>query len=526
MDDDARLKYLFFIGCAISPLSILGSALTLITLHRTKKGTGTSASGGNNGSGSGNNNKPQTKTFHRLMMGISISDIIFATGLTLGPLPMPKEMGLQWAHGNTATCTMQGFFLQLGAASIAYSFMLMVYFVLVIRYNMREATIATRIEPFMHLVPLLFFGGSAFAGLALDVFNPAGVFCWLGVWPMGCDEEPDVVGECERGGDYIHVFGNWFAVVPYIVLTFGIIMALLIVAFTVVNRYRQGNRFVFAGSRNNNNNIQSPAAKRTQQVIVQCSLYGISFANTLIWTTLVGNVFSWLGKENDVMGKHFWLSAVSLFFFNSQGFFNFIIFIRPRYLRKRKDFPLARPWHAIYMAVWNVTISEFQQTSSTNHNIRISNSGASSNNNNKASTSNKIPSSSPRLWFAASSLRGSSGPLSREMSQEGAPPPQSGSITLDANASSEIAKYPAHWFADPLAGKQQATTTATTFTTPLPTPPTPEEEVLKSQEAPGEMAPEHEVSSQEATRAMAPEQEVLPQQEAEIETVPEQEVPP
>ena len=123
-------------------------------------------------------------------------DLFFSCALMLGPLPMPKELGYMGAHGNTQTCSAQAFFTQLGLGSFCYSQMLMLYFVLVIRYNTRETVMERRVEPFMHLVPIAFYLGSAIAGLVLGVFNPSGNSCWVGTYPPGCEYEPDV--QCER----------------------------------------------------------------------------------------------------------------------------------------------------------------------------------------------------------------------------------------------------------------------------------------------------------------------------------------
>jgi len=331
MDVEAKIKALILIPCAVAPLSIVGSILTLLTIHRTRAG-----------------GKSLT-TYHRLMASISIFDLILSLGLMLGPVPVPVETGFPYSRGSTVTCSFQGFLLQLGSASFFFNAMLMVYYVLVIRFNVRTDVMATKIEPFLQLTPLLFYFSTAVAGLFLEVYNLAGTNCWIAGSPTGCSEDPSV--ECERGGDVVPMFGTWLSVVPVFIWTVIIILALAVVAFTVLRRYCRSRRFVFHGSEGSRG-----VRKQTQQVIIQCVLYALAFLNVTLWSTLA-TVFEWAGNYLDYTGDHFWMAFLSIFFFPIQGFFNFLIFIRPRYSALRTDCADRGRWFALREAIWNPTES-------------------------------------------------------------------------------------------------------------------------------------------------------------------------
>jgi hypothetical protein len=55
-------------------------------------------------------------TYHRLVFGLCISDILSSFGFALASTMVPKEMNYlaPGAQGNTATCTTQGFILAVG----------------------------------------------------------------------------------------------------------------------------------------------------------------------------------------------------------------------------------------------------------------------------------------------------------------------------------------------------------------------------------------------------------------------------
>jgi len=88
-----------------------------------------------------------------------------------------------------------------------------------------------------------------------------------------------------------------------------------------------------------------------RQVIVQALLYSLVFINTITWSSME-TIYYLIGKEYDDFGDQYWISILALTFFPLQGFFNFLIFIRPRYLKNRNHLNNHGRLRAFWEAVW------------------------------------------------------------------------------------------------------------------------------------------------------------------------------
>lgn len=92
-------------------------------------------------------------------------------------LPIPADTpGAYAAYGTDASCKTQAFFIQFGIGASFYNLCLSVYYYLFIVKNIRTTT---TFERCMHFVCLSFSLGTAVAALALDLFGPAGFWCWI-----------------------------------------------------------------------------------------------------------------------------------------------------------------------------------------------------------------------------------------------------------------------------------------------------------------------------------------------------------
>ena len=98
-------------------------------------------------------------------------------------------------------------------------------------------------------------------------------------------------------------------------------------------------------SSNNNQNYITASSTTTEAsmmeqrmrlVITQSLLYGISFLNVMIWST-VGTILFLVGVPPEFYQDNFWLDAMAIIWFPLQGLFSFLIYIRPRYLIIRRQ---------------------------------------------------------------------------------------------------------------------------------------------------------------------------------------------
>ena len=361
MNDEAKIKFLSFIPCFTASLSIICSSLILSLIYKTGKAG------------------IKLTTYHRLLLGVAFFDIVFSLGLALGPFLMPSETGLPYAYGNQQSCSFQSFLLTFGMTGFGYSTCLMMYYLLVIRYNLKDQFIARWYEPIFHFIPLTFHTSVAISGFFLQVYNSQGLRCWVGASPLGCEENPDL--ECKRGGEYEVVFGSYLVVLPQCIYVLLILLFLTALGATVWQQYQRQKRFSFMAS------DTGMSKERMQLVITQCFLYGFSFLALFVWGVVATFMIFVLNIQYDALGKHFWLTAFISTLVPMQGVFYFCIFIRPRYLSLRRSSPTLNRWQAFLRAInqpaqqsagssysgnilsrrANSKLSHFSETGSSNH---------------------------------------------------------------------------------------------------------------------------------------------------------------
>ena len=158
----------------------------------------------------------------------------------------------------------------------------------------------------------------AILALVLDLYNPVpqGLRrCYISIYPPNCSAWDGV--ECKRGSVPLLMA---LMVVPGLVsMTFFMCCSILL--------YLTIRQRLLRSSRTSQHNVLN----NSQSMATQALLYSIFFFNTNIWLTLSFLIF-FIGDVEKakvpfailVLGDLFWLS---------QGFFNFIIFIRPRFVR-------------------------------------------------------------------------------------------------------------------------------------------------------------------------------------------------
>jgi len=114
----------------------------------------------------------QCTPYTRLLVAMSVCDIAFSISTGVATFLRPRETSRKiWAFGNDATCSFGGFMVQATTGGIWYQGMLSIYFLLTTRYGMKNATIAKRIEPLMHITALGFPIGTAIVGTVMGIYG-------------------------------------------------------------------------------------------------------------------------------------------------------------------------------------------------------------------------------------------------------------------------------------------------------------------------------------------------------------------
>ena len=104
-------------------ISVIGSAATICHIIRTHKGL--------------------SSTYHRLVFGLCVGDLMASFAFAFNSTPAPKDMQyvIPYARGNMGTCTTQGFILTVGImiASL-YNCMICFYYLSIITFKERTTT--------------------------------------------------------------------------------------------------------------------------------------------------------------------------------------------------------------------------------------------------------------------------------------------------------------------------------------------------------------------------------------------------
>ncbi|CAJ1937658.1 unnamed protein product [Cylindrotheca closterium] len=153
-----------------SLLSLIGSSLIIINVRTIRKKT----------------------PYRRILLALSISDIISTVGWLLQPFLADKDApdAWVWSIGNKPSCVMLGSFSQFGVTSHLYSLFLAVYFLFIVRFGVKERSFK-RFERWIHATILGFCLSTAIAGVLLGIFRPSILSpgCWISAPPEGCSED-------------------------------------------------------------------------------------------------------------------------------------------------------------------------------------------------------------------------------------------------------------------------------------------------------------------------------------------------
>ncbi len=285
----------------------------------------------------GSNSRSQRPTYHRFLMAMSVYKILQCIWAAGGPMPVPIWTEGYGTFGNTGTCTAQGFFTTLSLSELIYNAGLSVYYILTIRYGFREQWISRRYEPVVHAVAFIepmIFGISA---LSMTIYNPSFIpelGCWASPFPLTCYFAHET---CERG----RYFTQWswaFYSQQCLYVTIIVIMSGLLY-WTIRSQYVTSNRYASRES------VQM--RERTRDVAYQALLFSAVAIFTTMWSIITTLDYLW--NASPVWTKISVFTGVPAF--TSQGFFNFLVYIRPRYIRVRRRKPEIGRWGALVEVV-------------------------------------------------------------------------------------------------------------------------------------------------------------------------------
>jgi hypothetical protein len=181
-------------------------------------------------------------------------------------IPIPANYGISHAHGTQVTCSTQAFLIYIMVVSHMYSAALSIYFLLIIRYKVREDHLAHTVEPILHFLALGWgYGSTLYAATATDIFNPVALqnVCAFGVSPPFCNVIPNMV--CTRGQRTRYYTLVLFTVPTIIIFCFVLLMLMMII-LTIRSQLRRNLLYAFRGDVTRNQQQQSSWKNNISQV--------------------------------------------------------------------------------------------------------------------------------------------------------------------------------------------------------------------------------------------------------------------
>jgi hypothetical protein len=275
------------------------------------------------------------KVHHRILLGLSCSDIIAFLCHFMSSWPIPIETHKYGAIGSDVTCSAQGFLVQLSIASPLYNTALSIYYLLAIRFHYAEDEIR-KFEPYIHGLTIIFSLSTATLGLALNLYSEASFGCWIA---------------SDSTHDYKFIFQIAMWLVPLSICLVLITVSQIAIVIEVREAERSGRRF-------------SSGRRRswTDQVCRQ----SIWYVGTFYATWIIPGVFLFMWKFYPDSPSAVWYGIPVAILTPLQGCFNAMVYFRPRYLRYKRKHPDAASKMVFFSTLINAGPT-FKNLSEGNH---------------------------------------------------------------------------------------------------------------------------------------------------------------
>lgn len=164
-------------------------------------------------------NRQHTTPYDRIMLGLSVADIIASLSFMLSPFLVPSDTSQRvWASGSTSTCSFLGWMTQLGLSAVWYNGLLSFYYLFTVRCGMSRHVFAQKYETYFHLLTWIFFLTTASLGSAFHWYSEFQINqgCWLGEIPQGCEANDTCTGKGMLVG---WIFGGFPTMFTFVAIT-------------------------------------------------------------------------------------------------------------------------------------------------------------------------------------------------------------------------------------------------------------------------------------------------------------------
>jgi hypothetical protein len=262
-------------------------------------------------------NKTRTKPYDRIMLGLSVCDIVASFSYIVTPFLLPKETSQRvWASGSDGSCSILGWLTQLSFAAVVYNSLLSYYYLLTLKYSISHDDFESRFEPYWHSLTIFFFIFTATAGVPFQIFSEVelGQGCWVGEFPEGCEAK----GECIDNS-----IGWVYGRIPILFTFVSLPVNNLLIYCHMKSMLKIGQE-------------HTPAQElHTRRVATQSFLYAVTFF--ICYTpALVVRILESIGFDASQEADIYVLLILNSLLYPLQGFFNVFVYTRPNFLRLKR----------------------------------------------------------------------------------------------------------------------------------------------------------------------------------------------
>ncbi|GFH50156.1 hypothetical protein CTEN210_06632 [Chaetoceros tenuissimus] len=172
--------------------------------------------------------KKTTSPYRRIIFLISASDILHSLAFITGPFMAQKTnpQALWAVNVSNDECIVNGIFFTVGAStSLLYYATLCYFYYCKISKRMTDEQFTRTFELKIHIMIAVICIASACLGLAAKTYNtsPTGTFCAYSNTPTGCNQQPEIYGECDAK---VKVYIPYFVCFRVIAQVFSIVVML------------------------------------------------------------------------------------------------------------------------------------------------------------------------------------------------------------------------------------------------------------------------------------------------------------
>jgi len=168
--DNSQIRTLIWTQRCAGILSLSGSLIIIVSIITKSR-------------------KVRWSPYNQIVLGISFFDSLSSTAYIIATAFGPMELGLHGSIGNKATCGFQGWLFQIGIASVYYSVLLCVYFLLVVKYNWTERKFS-KVTKWVHLSVVA--AGLIMAFAVIPFTSPDWRWCYIATPPQAASWMPGV----------------------------------------------------------------------------------------------------------------------------------------------------------------------------------------------------------------------------------------------------------------------------------------------------------------------------------------------